>query len=102
MVFLASFEHGVGVFERVRDRFLEDDVLAGLRRLDHDFAVPVVRNAHHHHVNILALQQLSVVRRRRRDFPLARKLFHVALARRAGCDDHGLGDFLKGLGVNIR
>ena len=102
LALLAGVDDGVRIFQGVGDRLLEDDVLPGFRGGDHDLAVEVVRDPHHNHVNILAIEQLPVVGRVGGDFPLARERFHVGLARRADRDEHRLRDFLKCLGVDTR
>jgi len=54
----AGVDEIVGVREGQRHRFLDDDVLAGLRGLDPELRVRAARRADGHDVNVAVVQQL--------------------------------------------
>ena len=49
------------LFQCQRQRFLTEDVFAGLQCFDGDLYVPVVRRHHTHDVDIVAIQHLAVI-----------------------------------------
>jgi len=60
-ILLTGFDELIGGFEGGRHRFLDEDVLAGLRRLLRDLGVQVVRRADAHGVDVGVFDQLAIV-----------------------------------------
>ena len=60
LVRLNRLDHGKAVFERVRHGFFAVGIFAGLRRFDHQTAVPMVGRRDNHGVNVLAVEEAAI------------------------------------------
>ena len=69
----AGGDHRVGLFQGQAERLLADDVLAGAGGVDADLRVQVVRHPDGDHVEIVALEHLSVIGEVARDTELIGK-----------------------------
>jgi hypothetical protein len=98
---LRGAKHGVGVFERMSQGFFQDHVFACLGCGYYDWPVEVVRNTDHDRVNILPLDELSIIGFDGGDFPLPREGFSVSPVRGARRDQLRVRDFLKRSGVEV-
>ena len=83
------------------ERLLADDVLAGMGGVDADLRVQVVRHPDGHHVEIVALQHLSIVGEVMRDTELIGQGAATLGTWRGDGDDLGIRHMRKGLGVQV-
>ena len=61
LVLLGGGDHRPALFDRAAGGLLHVNVLAGLGRVHHAHAMPVIGRGHDHGVDVLALQQIAVV-----------------------------------------
>ena len=61
LVLQCRVHHRASLADGIGQRLLDEDVLAGLARVDGRQRVPVVRRRHHHRIEVFALQQLAEI-----------------------------------------